>query len=108
MGLVCNSRDRIAESRSDRVFPAPCMLVPPVMFTFVLVGAGDAVRGVDDCDGGGSTSEIRGPDAEGGALDPRDIPPAVRTGSCPASGVSCKASVFDRDACGFFFEDPAI
>ena len=108
VGLVCSSRDRMAESRSERVFPAPCMLVPPVMLTFVLVGAGDAVRGVDDRDDGGSTSEIKGPDAEGGALGPRDMPPAVRSGSCLASGASCRASVFDKDACGFFLEDPAI
>ena len=48
VGFVCSSKARIAESRSDKVFPAPCMLVPPVMLTFVFVGAGDAVRGVDD------------------------------------------------------------
>jgi hypothetical protein len=43
-GLVCTSRDRIALSSSVSDVLAPCMGVPPVIFTFVLCGAGEEVR----------------------------------------------------------------
>ena len=42
-GLVCISRLRIALSKSESAVEAPCMAIPPVMFTFVF-GAGEAVR----------------------------------------------------------------
>lgn len=66
-GFVCTSRLRMAESRSDRAVLAPCMAIPPEMFTFVLVGAGEEFR--EDLFEVDSESEINGPEAEGGALD---------------------------------------
>jgi hypothetical protein len=42
--LVLISKLRMAASSSWSTVEAPCIDVPPVMFTFVLEGAGDAVR----------------------------------------------------------------
>lgn len=84
MGLVCNSSERIAESRSDRVDAAPCILVPPVMLTFVLEGAGDAALDdlALDVTGGESMSEMSGPEAEGGDFnDVDEVLPEVVLGS---------------------------
>ena len=63
--LVLISRLRIAESSSVSVEEAPCMDVPPVMFTFVFGGAGEEVR--EDALLLDLKSDIRVPDAEGGA-----------------------------------------
>lgn len=43
VGLVCNSKLRMAESRSERAVEAPCIAVPPERVTLAL-GAGDEVR----------------------------------------------------------------
>lgn len=105
VGFVCSSKDRMAESRSFRVFAAPCMLVPPVMDTLVFAGAGEDVRDDLELDAGGeSISEINGPEAEGGArVEEVELePPEVIFGSCIASGVSCRASV---DAKGALLRD---
>jgi hypothetical protein len=74
--LVLISKDRMAESRAERVVDAPCIEAPPVRETFVifcLAGAGDPVRegfwdeeGVDDLEV--LKSEIRLPAAEGGGF----------------------------------------
>ena len=71
--LVLISRVRMAASSSVRMVEAPCMEVPPVMFTFVGLevedddgGAGDDVRVVGVLFV--LKSDIRDPDAEGGAL----------------------------------------
>ncbi len=63
------SRVRIAASNSERTVEAPCMDVPPVMFTFVfeLEGAGEVVREVG-VDFEVLKSEIKVPAAEGGGL----------------------------------------
>lgn len=67
VGFVCNSRVRIAESRSESVAPAPCILVPPVMLTLVLAGAGeDVLEGFFE---EGRKSEINGPEADGGGFE---------------------------------------
>lgn len=74
------------------------------MDTFVFAGAGDEVR--EDLGlgltGGESISDIRGPDAEGGALSAEllEAPPEVTFGSCLASGLSCKASEDARGCLG--------
>jgi hypothetical protein len=66
VGLVCISRDRIAELSSSRVVEAPCIGVPPVTVTLVL-GAGEEVRELGVFFLGDLKSDIRGPAAEGGA-----------------------------------------
>ena len=87
VGLVCSSRDWIAESKSERVVEAPCMAGPPVRVIFVLFcGAGDAVRGVFVRTLG--RSEIRGPEAEGGGLE--------GVGRWTASGSKERIEVFTR------------
>ena len=55
----------MAESRAVSAVEAPCMGVPPVMFTFVF-GAGEEIREVGALLGAGFGSEIRCPAAEGG------------------------------------------
>ena len=55
----------MAESRAVRAVEAPCIGVPPVMFTFAF-GTGEDVRVVGALLGTGFTSEMRWPAAEGG------------------------------------------
>lgn len=79
--FVLISSVRIAASSSVSTVDAPCMDVPPVMLTFVRVGAGEAVRealreallllGFRE-------SDIREPAAEGGGRG---------VGACTASGL---------------------
>lgn len=68
VGFVWSSRERIAESRAERVADAPCMGVPPVMFTLVL-GAGEEVRVLGALLDVGLRSEMRRPVADGGGRD---------------------------------------
>jgi hypothetical protein len=68
LGLVCSSRERMAESRAVRAVDAPCMGVPPVMLTLVL-GAGEDVREAGALLEAGFRSDIRWPAAEGGVRD---------------------------------------
>lgn len=80
--FVLISRLRIAASSSESTVEAPCIDVPPVMFTFVFEaeGAGDEVRKVG-FDFEVLKSEIRGPAAEGGGLG---------VGAWIATGLGCK------------------
>lgn len=70
--LVLISRERMAASSSVRTVEAPCMEVPPVMFTLVGLdveedgGAGEDVRVVGVLFV--LKSDIKVPDAEGGPL----------------------------------------
>lgn len=65
------SKLRMAASSSFSADEAPCIDVPPVILTFVFEGAGEDIRDVPLDVGAlfGLTSDIRGPDAEGGARD---------------------------------------
>jgi hypothetical protein len=65
LGLVCSSRERMAESRPVRAVDAPCIGVPPVMLTLAF-GAGDAVREAGALLEVGFRSDMRCPAAEGG------------------------------------------
>jgi hypothetical protein len=69
VGLVWTSRERMAESRAERAVEAPCIGVPPVIFTLVCFGAGDEVRDVGLLLGFlvGLRSDISVPAADGGA-----------------------------------------
>lgn len=69
MEFVLISRLRIAASSSVSTVEAPCIDTPPVMFTFVGLeeGAGDDVRVVGRLFD--LKSDIREPEAEGGALN---------------------------------------
>jgi hypothetical protein len=55
----------MAESRAVRAVEAPCMGVPPVIFTLVL-GAGEEVREAGALLEVGIRSDIRWPAADGG------------------------------------------
>lgn len=68
LGLVCSSRERMAESSSVRAVEAPCMGMPPVMFTLVL-GAGEEVREAGALFEVGLKSDMRWPAADGGVRD---------------------------------------
>ncbi len=94
MLFVLISKLRIASSSSVRTVDAPCIDVPPVMFTLVFVedgGAGDAVREAfrefealfEDL-----KSDIRAPAAEGGARG---------VGAWTATGLGCSEKAFDVD-----------
>ena len=98
------SRLRIAESSSESTVDAPCIDVPPVMFTFVfeLEGAGEEVREgfrEEEFDLEGLRSEIKGPAAEGGGLG---------TGAWMATGLDSRENAlfgcgggFKLDGIGF-------
>jgi hypothetical protein len=98
--FVLISRLRIAASSSESTAEAPCIDVPPVMFTLVLEleGAGEEVREV------GVLfevlkSEIRVPAAEGGGLG---------VGACMATGLDWRVKALldgaaaEVDGIGFF------
>jgi len=81
---VLISRLRIAESSSERMVEAPCMDVPPVMFTFVFEGAGEDVREAFREAGvllEVLKSDIKVPAAEGGGLG---------VGAWMAAGLGCR------------------
>ena len=97
-GLVCTSRLRMAESRSDNAVEAPCMAVPPDMLIFVF-GAGEEFR--EDCEVpfeacflGESESDTRGPEADGGCFAVigrlESFALSVINGIWVASGRSCR------------------
>lgn len=90
----------MAASRSAVAVEAPAIGVPPAMETLVLgfgEGAGEVVR--DLLGGGFRASEMRGPDADGGGfgVECRDGGPVegpdAGSGTCSASGLSCRARV---------------
>lgn len=68
--FVLISNVLIAESSSERTVDAPCIDVPPVMLTFVLLGAGEEVRELLREEGMlfDLKSEIREPAADGGGF----------------------------------------
>lgn len=70
--LVLISKLRMAASSSFSADEAPCMDVPPVILIFVFEGAGEAIRDVPLVAGalfGFLRSDIRGPEADGGARE---------------------------------------
>lgn len=70
VAFVLISKVLMAESSSERTVDAPCMDVPPVMLTFVLLGAGEEVRELlrEEDVLFVLKSEISEPAAEGGGL----------------------------------------
>jgi hypothetical protein len=70
VALVLISSVLMAASSSERTVDAPCIDVPPVMLTFVLLGAGEDVRELlRELDVlFGLKSEISEPAADGGGL----------------------------------------